>query len=270
MSATVDPITLEVLRNGLSGIAEEMNANLIRTGYSPNIKERRDCSSALFDPRGWMIAQAESIPVHLGSMPFSVREAVAWFPELAPGDTIVLNDPFAGGAHLPDLTFVTPVFHGGALVAIAANRAHHADIGGKTPGSVPGDATEIYQEGLRLPPVRLWRGGVLNEDLMKVILANVRTPRERQGDLRAQRAANETGLRRVRELVARGGPDRFCAVIEAILDYSQRRMAAQIEAIPDGTYTFEDVLDNDGISQRPIRIVVAVRVAGGRLTVDEE
>lgn len=268
MSGAIDPVTLEVLRHALLGIAEEMNANLVRTSYSPNIKERRDCSSALFDPHGRMVAQAESIPVHLGAMPFSVKAAMARFSDLAPGDTIVLNDPFSGGAHLPDLTFVTPVFHDGRLVALVANRAHHADIGGKTPGSVSGDATEIFQEGLRLPPVRLWRRGEPDDDLLRVILANVRTPRERWGDLRAQRAANETGRRRLLELVARIGADRLSAVIAVILSYSERRMAAAIAAIPDGSYAFSDVLDDDGISPDPVRIAAAVRVTGNRLCVD--
>jgi N-methylhydantoinase B len=268
MSGTIDPITLEVLRHALLGIAEEMNANLIRTGYSPNIKERRDCSSALFDPRGRMIAQAESIPVHLGAMPFSVKEAIARFPDLVPGDTVVLNDPFSGGAHLPDLTFVTPIFCGGVLIGLAANRAHHADVGGIAPGSVSGEATEIYQEGLRLPAVRLWRHGEPDTDLMNVILANVRTPRERRGDLRAQHAANETGRRRLVDLVEQIGADRLSAAVEAVLDYSERRMAAAIEAIPDGVYAFEDRLDNDGICERPIRIAATVRVAGRQLTID--
>lgn len=268
MSGAIDPITLEVLRHALLGIAEEMNANLVRTAYSPNIKERRDCSSALFDPQGRMIAQAESIPVHLGAMPFSVKEAITRFSDLGSGDTVVLNDPFSGGAHLPDLTFVTPIVHDGRLVALAANRAHHADIGGIAPGSVSGEATEIFQEGLRIPPVRLWRGGELDEGLLSVILANVRTPRERRGDLRAQRAANETGRRRILELVARLGSARFAAATEEILAYSERRMAAAIEAIPDGSYAFSDFLDGDGISPDPIRIAAVVRVAGARLTVD--
>ncbi len=268
MKAPIDPVTLEVLRNALVEVAEEMNVNLIRTGYSPNIKERQDCSSALFDPQGRMVAQAESIPVHLGAMPFSVKAALEHFKEFAPGDTIVLNDPFAGGVHLPDITFVTPIFYQGKLVAFAANRAHHADVGGKTPGSVAGDSTEIYQEGLRIPPIKLWRAGELDRDLMEMILANVRTPEERLGDLRAQGAANETGRRRFLELMERYGPELILAAITEILDYSGRRMRAEIGALPDGTYEYENYLDNDGISSERIRIKVTLEVKDDELVVN--
>lgn len=264
----LDPVTLEVLRNALVEVAEEMNANLIRSGYSPNIKERRDCSSALFDHQGRMVAQAESIPVHLGAMPFSVKAALEHLREFQPGDTIVLNDPFAGGVHLPDITFVTPIFYRGELVAFSANRAHHADIGGKTPGSVAGDSTEIYQEGLRIPPVKLWRGGDLDRDLMGMILANVRTPEERLGDLRAQKAANETGRRRFLELIERYGPELVASAIEEILDYSERRMRAELAALPEGTYEYEDYLDDDGVSADRIGLRVTVRVLGDGLEVD--
>ena len=261
----LDAVALEVLRNALIGVAEEMNANLVRTGYSPNIKERRDCSAALFDDRGRLVAQAESIPVHLGAMPFSVRAAIERFPDLAPGDTIVLNDPFAGGAHLPDLTFVSPIFHDEELVALAANRAHHADIGGQAPGSLAGDSTEIYQEGLRLPPVRLWRAGELDEDLLRLILANVRTPEERWGDLRAQRVANETGRRRFLELVERYGLELLRAAMEELLAYSERRMRAAIGSLPEGVYEYEDRLDGADLDLR-IRALVEVRAS--EITVD--
>jgi N-methylhydantoinase B len=265
----LDPVTREVLRNALVEVAEEMNANLIRSGYSPNIKERRDCSSALFDPQGRMVAQAESIPVHLGAMPFSVKAALEHFHgDLEPGDTIVLNDPFSGGVHLPDITFVTPIFHRGELVAFAANRAHHADVGGKSPGSVAGDATEIYQEGLRIPPIKLWRGGELDEDLLELILANVRTPEERRGDLRAQKAANETGRRRFLELIERYGLKLLASAIEEILDYSERRMRAELAALPEGTYEYEDYLDDDGVRAGRIKLRVTVRVRKDELEVD--
>ncbi|MCR4404291.1 MAG: hydantoinase B/oxoprolinase family protein [Candidatus Acetothermia bacterium] len=264
----IDAVTLEVLRNALVGVAEEMNANLVRTGFSPNIKERRDCSAALFDPRGRLVAQAESIPVHLGAMPFSVRAALERFPELAPGDTVVLNDPFAGGAHLPDLTFVTPVFHGQELVALAANRAHHADIGGQAPGSLAGDSTEIYQEGLRLPPVRLWKAGRLDEELLGLILANVRTPEERWGDLRAQFAANETGRRRFLELLDRYGPELLAEALEALLDYSERRMRAALAAIPPGVYEADDSLDGPAAGGEPVKIRARVTISGDEIAVD--
>ena len=301
MTDAVDPVTLEVIRNACEAIAAEMNADLVRTGYSPNITERRDCSTALFDADGAMIAQAETMPVHLGAMPFSVAAAVEAFPpdELVPGDSILLNDPFRGGAHLPDLTLVTPIFgrgHAaprGELVAFAANRAHHADVGGGTAGSVGATATEIYQEGLRIPPVKLEHGvgstadndeadGVgadsadtdepvvesrLNEDVVATILANVRTPDERRGDLRAQTAANATGRRRFHD-AARTHGETLRPALREIQDYSERRMRSAIDDLPDGTYEFADALDGDGRGNGPLPIRVAVTVAGSDVTVD--
>ena len=265
----VDPVTLEVVRNACVAVAEEMNATLVRTGYSPNIKERRDCSCALFDADGEMVAQAETMPVHLGAMPFSVAAAVDRFPpsDLEPGDAVLLNDPFRGGAHLPDLTLVSPVFDDGRLLGYAANRAHHADVGGANAGSVAADSTEIYQEGLRIPPVKYARGGAVDDDLLGMILANVRTPDERRGDLRAQEAANATGTRRFRELAERHG-DAFPATLEAIKDYSERRMRASVRDLPDGTYSFEDVLDDDGRGNEDLPIRAAVTIDGEEITVD--
>jgi len=245
----MDPITLAVVGNALSGIAEEMSAALIRTAYSPNIKERRDCSSALFTPEGDLVAQAENIPVHLGAMPFSVRAALEVFSDWAPGDVAILNDPFRGGAHLPDITFVAPAFYEGKLIGFVATRAHHADVGGMTPGSLPAAASEIYQEGLRIPPVKLWRKGELDRDLLALILANVRTPWEREGDLRAQRAAVETGIRRLSELAERVGAEKLSTIARELLAQAERRMRAAIKAVPDGAYEFEDHLD-EGIKVR--------------------
>jgi N-methylhydantoinase B len=266
----VDAVTLEVVRNACAAVCEEMNATLVRTGYSPNIKERRDCSCALFGPDGEMLAQAENMPVHLGAMPFSVAAAVERFPpaEMAPGDAVLLNDPFRGGAHLPDLTLVTPVFAGGELVAFAANRAHHADIGGAHAGSVAADSTEIYQEGLRIPPVKLFEAGDPNDAVFDTILANVRTPDERRGDLRAQAAANRTGVRRFRDLVERYGPDTMAAAAEEIKDYSERRMRAELAELPDGTYSFADALDDDGRGNENLPVRAAVTVADESVTVD--
>lgn len=268
--ADVDPVTLEVTRNAAAAVCEEMNANLIRTGYSPNIKERRDCSCALFDADAEMVAQAENMPVHLGSMPFSVRAAVDRFPResLEPGDAILLNDPFYGGAHLPDLTLVTPVYHDGELVAFTANRAHHADVGGSHAGSVSADSTEIYQEGLRIPPVKLFEAGEPNEAVFEMVLSNVRTPDERRGDLRAQEAANETGRRRFSELAERYGADELTVALEEIKDYSERRMRSEIESLPDGTYSFADVLDDDGAGTVDLPIEVALTVDGDEIRVD--
>lgn len=266
----IDPVTLEVVRNGLAATAEEMNATLVRTGYSPNIKERRDCSTAIFDAQGRMVSQAETMPVHLGAMPFSVAAAVDAYPpdSLDAGDAILLNDPFQGGAHLPDLTLVSPVFREGDVVGYVANRAHHADIGGAHAGSVAADSTEIYQEGLRIPPVRIAEGGTLDEDLVSVLLANVRTPRERRGDLRAQLAANETGRDRVAALFDRYGTDTVLGVLSAVMDYSERRMRRTIADLPDGETRFEDVLDDDGRGNTELPIVATVAVDGSDLTVD--
>jgi len=270
----VDSVTLEVVRNACTAVAEEMNANLVRTGYSPNIKERRDCSCALFDADGEMVSQAENMPVHLGAMPFSVAAAVdAFAGELGPGDAVLLNDPFRGGAHLPDLTLVSPIFDDPdgddpTLVAYAANRAHHADIGGSTAGSVAANSTEIYQEGLRIPPVKLLDGGEVVADVMAMLLANVRTPDERRGDVRAQRAANETARERVRELVERYGVDELAAAFDEVQDYSERRMRGEIESFPDGEYAFEDVLDDDGRGNTDLPIRATVTVDGEDVRVD--
>lgn len=264
---SIDPVTLEVVRNALEGIAQEMSAVLVRTSYSPNIKERRDCSCALFDAKGRMIAQAQDIPVHLGAMPFSVKAALERFSSFAPGDTIILNDPFCGGAHLPDVTFVTPIFYEGKLVGFSANRAHHADIGGKAPGSIAGDSTEIYQEGLRIPPVKLWKAGELDEALLELILTNVRTPKERLGDLRAQKAANETGRKRFVEIIEKYGKS-FFAIVEEILNYSERRMREALKTLKAGVYAYEDFLDDDGIHDDPIKIKATVRIKDGGIEVD--
>ena len=266
----VDPVTLEVIRNGATAISEEMNANLIRTGYSPNIKERRDCSCAIFDADGGMISQAENMPVHLGAMPFSVAAALTRYPPetLSPGDAVLLNDPFRGGAHLPDLTLVSPVYVDGDLIAFAANRAHHADVGGSRAGSVAADSTEIYQEGIRIPPVKLYEGGELVEDVVDLVLANVRTPDERRGDLRAQQAANETGRERLRELAAKYGVETLRNAVAEIQDYSERRMRTALAELPDGTVEFADVLDDDGRGTRDIRIEVTATIDGDSVHVD--
>ncbi len=264
----IDPITLEVLRHALASVTEEMNANLVRSAYSPNIKERRDCSSALFDRRGELVAQAESIPVHLGAMPFSVRAALTAVQAWEEGDVVVLNDPYLGGAHLPDVTFVAPAFAGKEVVAFVACRAHHADIGGPAPGSLAPRATEIYGEGLRIPPVRLWRRGELDDDLRRLLLLNVRTPDERWGDLRAQLAACRTGIARVRDLVARYGADLLDAGMRAVLDYSERRMRAEIQRLPRGMAQFEDALDDDGTGSGPLPIRARVELQGDRVRVD--
>ncbi len=269
MSAdSLDPVTLEVLRNQLESAAEEMGQVLIRGAYSPNIKERRDCSTALFDDRGRMVAQAEHIPVHLGAMPEAVQAVLERDPD--PGDVFVLNDPFTGGTHLPDVTLVSPLAPSGEVVGYAVSRAHHADVGGMTPGSMPAGAREIHQEGLRLPPVRLVRGGELVDDVMKLVLANVRNPRERRADLRAQLAANERAERRIGALFDEHGDELVWAAYDAVVEYSRKRMATEIEALPDGTYEAADVLEGDGITDDDVPITVSVTIDGTTIDVDFE
>ncbi|HEV8116458.1 MAG TPA: hydantoinase B/oxoprolinase family protein, partial [Acidimicrobiales bacterium] len=251
VAAPDDPATLAVLIARLTGVAEEMQAVLRRAASSPNIKERADCSCALFSADGELLTQSESIPVHLGSMPASVRAAIDAFDDLAPGDQVVLNDPFAGGTHLNDITLVAPCHVDGRLVGWVANRAHHADVGGMVPGSIPPDANEIYQEGLRLPPVRL------GPTVVAVLLANSRTPEERRGDLAAQEGANAVGVARFAEVAAEGW------ATSEVVAYGERRMRAALSELPDGTATFSDVLDG---SQTVVR--VAVTVAGDEVTFD--
>lgn len=248
-----DPSTLAVLIGRLAGVAEEMQAVLRRAASSPNIKERADCSCALFTAEGELLTQSESIPVHLGSMPASVAAAIAAFEAegLGPGDQVVLNDPFAGGTHLNDLTLVAPAHVAGSLVGWVANRAHHSDVGGMVPGSIPPDASEIYQEGLRLPPVRL------GPEVTAVLLANSRTPDERRGDLEAQRGANVVGGARFAEVAAEGWD------LAEVVAYGERRMRAALAGLADGTARFDDVLDGTGT---PVR--VAVTVAGDEVTFD--
>src|ERR671915_842749 len=199
----LDPVTLSVLASALAGVAEEMGALLVRAAYSSNIKERRDCSAALFDAQGRMVAQAEHIPVHLGAMPEAVAAIMGRDPE--PGDVFAINDPYSGGTHLPDITLVSPISPEGEIVGYAVTRAHHSDVGGMRPGSMPSDSREIYQEGIIIPPVRLVRGGEYVEDVLDLLLANVRTPDLRRGDLRAQIAANQLAEARVLELIERRG-----------------------------------------------------------------
>ncbi len=254
------PAALAVLLARLTGIADEMGAALRRSAYSPNIKERADCSAALFTPGGELLVQAEHIPVHLGSMPASVAAALAVAGAAPRPDLhIILNDPFAGGTHLNDVTLVTPCVIGGRLVGWAANRAHHADVGGSAPGSMPAGAIEIQEEGLRLPPV------ALSPEIRAVFLANSRTPDERAGDLDAQVGANVVGVARLAALVEAGAP------LDDVLVYGERCMRAAVRAIPDGTWTFEDVLDSTGPAPRqqaPARLAVTLTVAGETMTFD--
>ena len=260
-----DPIELEIFKNIYHSIAEEMGAALRRTAFSPNIKERRDYSCAVFDADAEVIAMGDHMPVHLGSMPMSVRAAIARFA-MQPGDVVMLNDPFCGGTHLPDITLVAPVHVRPRAPRLGrtarpdfyvASRAHHADVGGASAGSM-GLCREIYQEGLRIPPVRIMRAGKMERDVLALLLNNVRTPDEREGDLGAQIAACHTGAERLREVCARYGLARAKAAARELLRYSEEMMRAFLEAVPRGTYRAEDFLDNDGISRKPVKIVAAV------------
>jgi N-methylhydantoinase B/oxoprolinase/acetone carboxylase alpha subunit len=265
---TVNPIDIELFRHALLSIAEEMGIVLRKTSFSANIKERRDYSCAVYNSAGQTLAMGDHMPVHLGAMPMSVQYALQDFA-LAPGDVVILNDPFRGGTHLPDITAVRGVFCSGKKRAdfYVANRAHHADVGGMTPGSMP-LAREIYQEGLRISPIRLVTGGQLDKPLLRLITSNVRTPEEREGDLTAQLMALDRGVKRLQELYARWGESATGRLGVALLDYSERRMRRQILAIPDGQYRFRDHLDNDGRSLEPLVIQLAITVKRDQATLD--
>jgi N-methylhydantoinase B len=260
----IDPISLEVARNQFASLAEQMGAVLRRTSYSPNIKERADCSVAVFTAGGEMLAQAEHIPVHLGSMPASVQAVLERFrPE--PGVEYAVNDPYAGGTHLNDLTLVRPVYAAGSLVAFVANRAHHADVGGEAPGSMPAHATTLDQEGYVVRPTPAFRDGSWLEEFSEPFLAASRTPVERRGDLAAQLGANEIGARRLGELIEREGLERFRRLAAALLDYGERRMSAALRGLPAGSYRFTDLLEWGEVD---LPISVAVTIDGDGLTAD--
>lgn len=300
-----DPTTLEIYRALYTSVAEEMGIALRRTAFSPNIKERRDYSCAVFDAQGLVIAQGDHMPVHLGSMPMAVAAALREI-DLQPGDVVALNDPFAGGTHLPDVTLVMPVCSGQRAVGsgqqekgrrhqakgrmqkaetsigisaahrplptahclfYVANRAHHADIGGATPGSM-GLATDIYGEGLSIPPVRLVRKGKLDEDIMRLIMANVRSHDERRGDFQAQIGSLRTGAARLLEIVERRGEREAADYATHLIEYSARLMRNAIHSIPDGSYEAEDALDDDGVTDREVPIKVRITIAGQKALVD--
>ena len=295
-----DPVRLEVFRHLYTALTEEMGATLKGAAFSPNIKERRDYSCALFDAAGRVVAMGDHMPVHLGAMPMSVSAAIAAFPDLGPGDVVVLNDPFEGGTHLPDITLVSAVFSGtegvgarrvgphpphrvGARrvgppragprrvgvgrIAYLSVRAHHADVGGMAAGSMP-LAREIYQEGLRIPPVLLLKGGLRCEDVWRLIQANVRTPEERVGDLGAQVGSMVRGAERLGELVGQRGVAEVTGAMGALIEYADRLVRAGIKLIRDGVYEAEDALEDDGFGHGPLPIRVSVRVRGDQLTVD--
>jgi N-methylhydantoinase B len=304
--SSFDPVTLEIYRALYTSVAEEMGVSLRRTAFSPNIKERRDYSCAVFDSEGRVIAQGDHMPVHLGSMPAAVAAALA-ATKIGPGDVVALNDPFAGGTHLPDVTLVAGVYEEGEKgrkgeggkgargetlrrrsnaryrststlsplppfspsppLFFVANRAHHADIGGASPGSM-GMATDVYGEGLRIPPVKIVKGGRADEDLMRVLLANVRGASERRADFEAQIGSLRTGAARLLEIVARAGSREAREYAAHLIEYSARRMRAVIRELPDGVYEAEDALDGDGVTNEPVVLRVSVAIKGERARVD--
>ncbi|MBM3464751.1 MAG: hydantoinase B/oxoprolinase family protein [Armatimonadetes bacterium] len=262
----MNALELEIFNNLFASICEEMGVALCRSSFSPNIKERKDFSCALFDPAGRLIAQAAHIPVHLGSMAYAAAGVVEKFHP-GEGDVLIFNDPYEGGTHLPDITVLCAVEHGGRRVGYLANRAHHSDIGGIAAASMP-ISKHIDEEGLRLAPTSLMEGGRWNESLLEWIRGQVRTPEERDGDLRAQVAALHTGRQRLLEIVGRYGEARVQVAMEDLIAYAERTSRAAIGAVPDGTYVFEDVLDDDGIDPGPFAIKAAVHVNGDALKVD--
>lgn len=272
MSATaIDPILLEVLRNRLDAIADEMELTLLKSAASPIVKEGLDASAALFNVDGETVAQAAAIPIHLGALQFAAQRIVRAFPpqHMQDGDAFLLNDPYDGGTHLPDITLATPVFAEGRAVALACTMCHHQDVGGRTPGSVPTDATELYQEGVIIPPIQLFRAGVLDENLLALLRRNVRLPDVFTGDLMAQVAAGRLGGLRLRELFATHGTAAVLDYIDELLARAEQLTRREIETIPDGEYRFEDYLDDDGVELgRRVKIAVAVRVSGSRMTFD--
>lgn len=265
----IDPIKLEIFKNKFSAIAEEMGVTLNRTAFSPNIKERRDYSCAIFNSSGDMVNQAAHIPVHLGSMPMSVKAAIQNI-SFTPGDMVILNDPFKGGTHLPDVTIVAPVFTKEETtkpVFYVANRAHHADIGGMSAGSMP-LSRSIYQEGLIIPVLKIIKNNQIDDNIMNLILSNVRTKTERQGDFAAQIMANKIGIRRIGELIEQNSKEKVIRYSDALMDYSEIIMRKTLESIPNGQYTFEDYLDSDGVDEEKIIITVSVEIIDDKAIID--
>src|SRR5256886_15506121 len=268
---SIDPILLEVLRNRLDAIADEMELTLLKSAASPIVKEGLDASAALFNTHGETIAQAAAIPLHLAAWKSAAQRLVRSFPPsvMRDGDAFLLNDPYDGGTHLPDITLAVPVFAGARAVALACTMCHHQDVGGRTPGSVPTDATELYQEGVIIPPTQLFRAGVLDENLFRLLTRNVRLPDVFTGDLMAQVAAGRLGGLRVQALFAAHGTATVIAYIDELLSRAERLTRAQIADIPDGDYAFEDWLDDGGVSLRqPVQIAVTLRVRGSAMTFD--
>lgn len=266
---SINPVTLELVRNGLESVVDEMSLIVYRTAYSGILRENMDFSTAFCDAKGQLVAQAVSIAVHLGSVPEAMDAILARYGrDLGPGDVIILNDPFEGGSHLPDIFMVKPVFLDGRLAGFTVTICHHTDVGGRVSGSNASDSTEIYAEGLRIPPLKLHEGGRPNETLLRLIEKNVRVPQKVLGDLRAQLSACHVGERQLAHLVARHGRETVERYVEALLDYTERLTRAEIAELPDGAYTFEDWIDDDGVTDTPIPLRVTITVAGDELVCD--
>jgi len=265
----INMVTVEVIRGALIFAAEEMGISLRNSAYSPNIKERADHSCAIFTPDSKLVAQAEHIPAHLGSLPYGVRKGLLSYDgELEEGDELLYNDPYISGTHLSDLTLVSPVFFEGKLVAYVANKAHHSDVGGRAPGSMPAEATEIFQEGIIIPPTRFVRNGELDKRILNIILANVREPHVRIGDLRAQVAANMLGTRRVKDICLRHGIKNLSEASQRIIEYSERRLRNEILRMPEGTYEAEDWIEHTGSKDESARLRVKVTIQSDRIGFD--
>ncbi|RQD76532.1 MAG: hydantoinase B/oxoprolinase family protein [Candidatus Syntrophonatronum acetioxidans] len=266
----IDAATLEVMRNALQSIAEEMGVTLIRTALSPNIKDRKDCSTAIYTPDGRLVAQAEHIPLHLGLMQSVVKEVLKAYPreKLSPGDALIINDPYISGSHLPDVCIFMPVFYQEEIIAIMANLAHHVDVGGMTPGSTPSNSTSIFQEGIRIPPVKIMKKGKLDEEIMEILSRNVRTSFEFNGDIRAQIAANAVGMKRFLELIDRYGKENVKNYLEELIAYSERALREEIKRIPRGNWEYVDYLEGDGISQVPLAIRLNVNINEDTISLD--
>lgn len=258
------------MRNAFQSVAEEMGAALIRTALSPNIKDRRDCSTAIYTNKGDLVAQAEHIPLHLGLMSSVVKKVLEYYPvaQMRQGDAIITNDPYISGSHLPDICMITPVFTNGKCAAIVANLAHHVDVGGIAPGGMPTISREIFQEGIIIPPVRLKKNGYLDEEMLRLITSNVRTSYESKGDFSAQLAANNVGEKRLVEIVTKHGEDKILLYMNELIKYSKRRMLVAISKLPNGTFDFEDYLEGDGIEDKRLKIKATITIEDEKISVD--
>ncbi|MGE0238725.1 MAG: hydantoinase B/oxoprolinase family protein [Parvibaculaceae bacterium] len=263
----IDPVTLEVVGNYLVSTVREMGTTLMRTAYSVILREQMDCTTALFDRQGQLIAQADHVPSHQGTLAYAARYVASNF-ELEPGDVVALNHPYRGGTHHPDIMIFRPVFHHGKLVAMAAALGHHIDVGGRSPGSVATDARDVFEEGLIIPPLKLYKRGQLVQEVLDIIAANIRVPRETLGDIRAEIAATTVGERRYLELCERYGGERLDEIVQGLLDHSEAMVRRDIAAYPNGTYAATGYMDSDGISEEPVKIQIAVTLLDGSVTID--